>query len=297
MSDSGKKQKLGRGLSALLGEDRAGTPGGSRNPSQQSLPITQLRPGKFQPRLQFDDAKLQELADSIREKGILQPVLVRPLAGDDGQFEIIAGERRWRAAQLARLHDIPVIIRNLTDTESLEVALIENVQRADLNPLEESRGYARLIDQFGHSQEAIGRIVGKSRSHVANMLRLLALPAAVHKMLEQNLLTAGHARALITASQPEALARKIIDQNLSVREAETLAREQKPNIDRDTTGKKSPKAQKDADTIALEERLSANLGLKIQIDHRGQKGGVVTISYRTLEQLDDLCQRLGGRGS
>ncbi len=295
MSDSGKKQKLGRGLSALLGEDRTATSAGGRNLSPQSLPITQLRPGKFQPRQQFDDAKLQELADSIREKGILQPVLVRPLPGEAAQFEIIAGERRWRAAQLARLHDIPVIIRELTDTESLEVALIENVQRADLNPLEESRGYARLIDQFGHSQEAIGRIVGKSRSHVANMLRLLALPAAIHKMLEQNLLTAGHARALITASQPEALARQIIDQNLSVRDAETLARAQKPHADQGTTSKKTAKAQKDADTIALEDRLSANLGLKIQIDHRGQKGGVVTISYRTLEQLDDLCQRLGGR--
>lgn len=296
MSDSGKKQKLGRGLSALLGEDRTGVAGSSsRNPTQQSLSITQLRPGKFQPRQQFDDTRLQELADSIREKGILQPVLVRPLAGEEGQFEIIAGERRWRAAQLARLHEIPVLIRDLTDTESLELALIENVQRADLNPLEESRGYARLIDQFGHSQEAIGRIVGKSRSHVANMLRLLALPAAVHKMLEQNLLTAGHARALITAANPEALARKIIDQNLSVRDAEALARQQKPQANKIDGSAKSPKPQKDADTLALEERLSGNLGLKIQIDHRGQKGGVVTISYRTLEQLDDLCHRLGSR--
>lgn len=291
MSDDGKKQKLGRGLSALLGEDRPALGKSDKTRNTQFLPVASLRASRLQPRDHFDEAKLRELADSIREKGVLQPIMVRPVKDGSGDYEIIAGERRWRAAQLARLHEVPVVVRDISDAESLELALIENVQRSDLNPLEEARGYARLVDQFSHSQDAIGRLVGKSRSHIANMLRLLSLPMSIQAMLEDGRLTAGHGRSLITASDPEALANQIVSGSLSVREAESLAKGRKAQAASHT------KPEKDPDTLALERRISENLGLKVRIDHRDGTGGTVAITYATLEQLDELCQRLGATGT
>ncbi len=286
MSDEGRRQKLGRGLSALLGDERSpfGRAMPSRTPNQ--VPVGNLRPNILQPRKRFDDTALKELADSIREKGILQPILVRPIADLAEHYEIIAGERRWRAAQMARLHDVPVLVKDISDTESLELALIENIQRSDLNAMDEARGYAKLIDDYDHSQEDVGRIVGKSRSHVANMLRLLALPETVQQMLEDGRLTAGHGRTLITASDPEALAQQIVTGKLSVRDAEALAKGRKPQ------GIKKPPVQKDPDTLALEEQLSDRLGLKVTITSHSREGGVISVSYTTLDQLEDVYLRL-----
>lgn len=293
----GRRQKLGRGLSALLGEERAQF--GTREPNRGPLQVLigSLRPNHLQPRSRFDETELRELADSISAKGILQPILVRPAppdgAGGGTAYEIIAGERRWRAAQLARLHEVPIVVRELSDGESLELALIENIQRANLNAMEEARGFARLIDQFDHGQEDIGRLVGKSRSHVANLLRLLALPESVQSMIEDGRLSAGHARTLVTAHNPEALAQQIIEGGLSVRAAEALAQSVKP-----PSGKKHPvsglrQAQtKGPNTLALEVQLSDSLGLKVSIDDHGESGGVISVAYRTLEQLDDVCRRL-----
>jgi len=286
MSDEGRRQKLGRGLSALLGDERSpfGRAMPSRTPNQ--VPVGNLRPNILQPRKRFDDTALKELADSIREKGILQPILVRPIADLAEHYEIIAGERRWRAAQMARLHDVPVLVKDISDTESLELALIENIQRSDLNAMDEARGYAKLIDDYDHSQEDVGRIVGKSRSHVANMLRLLALPETVQQMLEDGRLTAGHGRTLLTASDPEALAQQIVTGKLSVRDAEALAKGRKPQ------GTKKPPVQKDPDTLELEEQLSDRLGLKVTITSHSLEGGVISVSYTTLEQLENVYLRL-----
>ncbi len=286
MSDEGKRQKLGRGLSALLGDERSpfGRAMPSRTPNQ--VPVGNLRPNILQPRKKFDETSLKELADSIREKGILQPILVRPIADLAEHYEIIAGERRWRAAQMARLHDVPVLVKDISDTESLELALIENIQRSDLNAMDEARGYAKLIDDFDHSQEDVGRVVGKSRSHVANMLRLLALPESVQHMLEDGRLTAGHGRTLITASDPESLAHQIVSGKLSVRDAEALAKGRKPQ------GAKKPTAQKDPNTLALEEQLSDGLGLKVTITSHGLEGGVISVTYTTLDQLENVYLRL-----
>jgi ParB family chromosome partitioning protein len=286
MSDEGRRQKLGRGLSALLGDERSpfGRAMPSRTPNQ--VPVGNLRPNILQPRKRFDDIALKELADSIREKGILQPILVRPIADLAEHYEIIAGERRWRAAQMARLHDVPILVKDISDTESLELALIENIQRSDLNAMDEARGYAKLIDDYDHSQEDVGRIVGKSRSHVANMLRLLALPETVQQMLEDGRLTAGHGRTLITASDPEALAQQIVTGKLSVRDAEALAKGRKPQ------GTKKPSAQKDPNTLALEEQLSDGLGLKVTISSHGLEGGVISVTYTTLDQLENVYLRL-----
>ncbi len=288
MSEDGKRQKLGRGLSALLGDDRS--PFGRTMPSRipHQSPVGNLRPNRLQPRRRFDEASLKELADSIREKGILQPILVRPIPELAEHYEIIAGERRWRAAQMARLHDVPILVRDLSDAESLELALIENIQRADLNPMDEARGYARLIDEFDHSQEDVGRVVGKSRSHVANMLRLLALPESLQKMLEDGRLSAGHGRALITAPDPEALAQQIVTGKLSVRDAEALAKGRKPQ------GAKhpSPAAIKDPNIRALEDQISSSLGLRVTITSHGVEGGVLSVAYKSLEQLEHLCDRL-----
>lgn len=281
----GKKQKLGRGLSALLGEEGValGRGGQIRKPSQ--VPIGNLRPNRLQPRTSFDPAQLQELADSIHEKGILQPILVRPAGNEPDHYEIIAGERRWRAAQLARLHEVPVIVRELGDDEALELALIENIQRADLNPMEEARGYGRLIDQFGHIQEDVSRLVGKSRSHVANMLRLLTLQPTVQAMIEDGRLSAGHARALINSPDMEALAQRIVAAGMSVREAEALAKGRKPAV-------KLPPVMKDPNIAAVEAHFSGILGLKVTISDHGEKGGTVSIAYRTPEQFDHLSKRL-----
>jgi ParB family chromosome partitioning protein len=283
-----KRKGLGRGLAALLGEDAAlsvvvqAPPRGMR-----TLPIEHLKPGPFQPRRRMDDATIQELAKSIAAKGILQPILVRKAKDAADAYEIIAGERRWRAAQLAALHEVPVVVKDLTDAEALEVALIENLQRQDLTPLEEAEGYKRLMEEFSHTQEKLAETVGKSRSHVANMMRLLGLPDTVKDMLQSGELTAGHARALLTAPDPVGLARDIARGGLSVREAERLAgaSAKKPG------GRKA--AAKDADTRALERDLAAKLGLKVEIRHRGGQGGTLTVHYTMLEQLDDVIERLG----
>lgn len=286
MSDYEKRQKLGRGLSALLGEDRVPFGRAERPRAPFQVPVENLRANRLQPRHRFEDGPLRELADSIREKGILQPILVRPIAELAEHYEIIAGERRWRAAQLARLHEVPVVVKDYGDTESLELALIENIQREDLNAMEEARGYARLIEQFDHSQEEVGRIVGKSRSHVANMLRLLGLPEVIQQMLEDGRLSAGHGRTLITAPDPEALAQQIVTGRLSVRDAEALAKGRK------TVAPKKPTIPKDPNTRAFEDQLCRELGLKVTIDDRGEQGGVISIAYKTLDQLEDVSVRL-----
>jgi ParB family chromosome partitioning protein len=284
-----KPNRLGRGLAALIG-DMAPIDGPriaeSANGGQKRLPLDFITANRANPRRDFDTDQLDELTNSIKEKGVMQPLLVRPTT-DPNIFEIIAGERRWRAAQRAGLHDVPVIIREVDDKESLELAIIENVQRVDLNPLEEALGYEQLIEQFSYTQQDLAQVIGKSRSHVANTLRLLKLPKDVREMVTSGQLTAGHARTLITAEDPAGLAKQIIDGGLSVREAEQLSQH-------GAVSKKPAAAEaesKDADTVALEKRLSDALGLKVLIDHR-PNGGKLEIRYRTLEQLDDVITRL-----
>lgn len=282
-----RSRGLGRGLSALLGETDAPEEGTSPA-TGRSVPIERLRPNRFQPRHHFDDAAISDLVTSIRENGIIQPILVRPVDGDGNQFEIVAGERRWRAAQKAQLHEVPIVVRTLTNSQALEVALVENIQREDLSSIEEAKGYQQLIDDFGHTQADIAAGVGKSRSHVANTLRLLGLPESVQRLLAEGKLSAGHARALITAKDPESLARQIVSEGLSVRQAENLAKAgtaEKPK-------KPSAIKPKDADTLALQEALSGRLGLKVAIDHASTRGGKLTVRYQTLEQLDELIARL-----
>lgn len=288
MSDEGKRQKLGRGLSALLGDERSpfGRAQTSRGALPLQAPVENLRPNKMQPRHRFEETGLKELSDSIREKGILQPILVRPIDELAEHYEIIAGERRWRAAQMARLHEVPILIRHISDLDSLEIALIENIQRVDLNAMDEARGYARLIDEFDHSQEDVGRIVGKSRSHVANMLRLLALPESLQNMLEDGRLSAGHGRTLITAPDPEALAQQIITGKLSVRDAEALAKGRKPQ------GTKPPPAEKDPNLRAIEDQLSQSLGLRVIVASHGDEAGIISIAYKSLEQFESIAKRL-----
>jgi ParB family chromosome partitioning protein len=256
------------------------------------LPIEQLRPSRFQPRHGMTDEGLQELAASIAEKGVLQPVLVRRVAGEPAAFEIIAGERRWRAAQLAQLHEIPALVRDFSDQEAQEVALIENLQRQDLNALEEAEGYRRLMQDYGHTQDDLARSVGKSRSHVANTLRLLTLPDGVKRLLEQGQLTAGHARAVLGCAEPEAVALAAIRRGLNVRQTEALAAAEKPA----EAARRRPPA-KDSDTEALERDLGALLGLSVEIRFRGS-GGSLVLHYSTLDQLDDILHRLshGARG-
>ncbi len=289
-----KRKSLGRGLSALLGEDAADlAPAADKARAGRTLPIEHLKPGRYQPRRRMDDGPIKDLAQSIAAKGILQPILVRPLAGQPDSYEIIAGERRWRAAQIAGLHEVPVVVKDLSDVEALEIALIENLQRQDLTPLEEAEGYKRLLDEFSHTQEQLAETVGKSRSHVANMMRLLGLPEAVKDMLQSGELTAGHARALLTAPDPAGLARQIVAKGLSVREAERLVQAalKKPSA-QGTTKRAGP----DADIRALERDLANRLGLKVNIHHRGARGGALTIHYTMLEQLDDILQRLSRGG-
>jgi len=288
-----KKRKLGRGLEALLGEAAQAVgmaPAAAAGPGRalHSLPTAYLRPGKYQPRHHINEEAIEELGRSIAEKGVLQPLLVRPLEGEGPDaYEIIAGERRWRAAQKARLHEVPVIVRDLDDRETLEIALVENLQRQDLSAIEEAEGYRRLMDEFSHTQEVLARVVGKSRSHVANTLRLLSLPKAVRKYLEEGLLTAGHGRALINAKDPEVLAKKIIKQGLNVRQVEKLTA--RAEAGDGAAGKKSP--GKDADTIALERDLREILGLKVEVRFRDGRG-TLTIHYNDLGQLDDVLARL-----
>ncbi len=287
-----KPSRLGRGLAALIG-DMATLEGAriSESGSGKRLPVDFLIANRANPRREFDAEQLEELTNSVREKGVMQPLLVRPTE-DPNQFEIIAGERRWRAAQRAGLNDVPVIVRDVDDKEALELAIIENVQRADLNPLEEAMGYQELIEQFGYAQGDLAKIIGKSRSHVANTLRLMKLPEPVQGMLREGQLTAGHARALLAHDHPERLASEIIEKGLNVRQVEALAQEQAEK----TTGR-APKAreriEKDADTKALEKALGDSLGMVVSIDHRGA-GGELRIRYKSLEQLDDICRRLRG---
>lgn len=295
----GQTRGLGRGLSALMDDypiaasDDAAIQSG--NADIVLLAIDLLVANPFQPRRHFKEEELDNLAASIREKGVLQPILVRPKTAANAteqRYEIIAGERRWRAAQKAGLHDVPVLVQMLDDLAALEIAIIENVQRQDLSPVEEAMGYRRLIDDFAHRQEDIARAIGKSRSHVANLLRLLNLPEPVLQMLDDGRLSMGHARTLVGAPDPLALAETIIADGLSVRAAEVLASlEKSPARDGSGTSRKTA-AKKDADTKALEEDLGRALGLSVEINHKGETGGLVTIRYGSLEQLDDLCQRL-----
>lgn len=295
-----RPRALGRGLSALIGDESVPTRGeqlarsndAAPRAGQRNLPVAFLKPGKFQPRKRFAEEDLRDLAESVREKGILQPILVRPLKGQANAYEIVAGERRWRAAQIAKLHEVPVVVREMADVEALELAIIENVQRADLNPLEEARGYHALAEEFKRGTEEIAKIVGKSRSHVANTMRLTKLPEAVQALITSGDLSAGHARALIGVADPVAAARRIVDEGLNVRQAEQLAHEQGVPT-RKTAGKKAA-AVKDADTVALEKRLSDTLGLAVTVDHR-ERGGTVHVRYRDLDQLDEIVRRLETR--
>ena len=290
---SERQRGLGRGLSALLGEnvaESAPVDGGVQPTGVRAVPIESLKPNPDQPRKHFNAENLEELTASIRDKGVLQPILVRAQPGEDGVWQIIAGERRWRAAQAARLKFVPIIERPMDDVEVMEVALIENVQRADLNPVEEAMAYGSLISRFGRTQDALAGVVGKSRSHVANTLRLLQLPDSVLAHVMENRLSAGHARALITAPNPEALAEQVLSKGLNVRQTEALAR-------RAAEGPKAAKAKPmlsgegAADVAALEQDLADALGLKVLLSDKGGKGEI-TIKYGTLEQLDDLCRRL-----
>jgi len=272
---------LGRGLSALIGDEAAAVKGEPvAKKDLRSLPVAFLQPGRFQPRMSFDEQPLQELAASIKEKGVLSPILVRPVGPD--RYEIVAGERRWRAAQLAKLHDVPVVVRELPDDQALELAIIENVQRADLNAIEEGAAYEELISQFGRTQEDVAREVGKSRSHVANTMRLLKLPDQVKGWIREGKLTAGHARTLLGEADPEARARELIEGAMTVRQAEQRSVKKKPG----------GKPAKDPNISDLEASVSNRLGLKIQIIHKGDKGGEVRIAYKSLEQLDELTRRL-----
>jgi len=284
------RRGLGRGLSALLEEAQtATTPETRRAAGVQELPVELVRRNADQPRRNFDGESLQELADSIRERGVIQPILVRPMADAPGEYQIVTGERRWRAAQLAGLHQIPAMVRELDDLEVVELALIENVQRADLNALEEARGYAVMIKRFNRSHDTIAGIVGKSRSHVANTLRLMRLPERVQAHLEAGRLTAGHARALLDIDEAETLAERIIRSGLNVRQTEALAKRARSGAE--ALEKPSRKPRKSADTAELENNLGEVLGLKVEIRAQGD-AGEVRIAYRTLEQLDDLCARL-----
>lgn len=288
-----EKKGLGRGLSALLADiGPTAAPDGRTTPpasSSRTVPIDRIRANPDQPRRSFDERELNELAASIRERGVIQPLLLRPQPGNPQEYQIVAGERRWRAAQMANVHDLPAIVRDLDDTEVLELAIIENIQRADLNAVEEAHGYRQLMDRFGHTQERLAEALGKSRSHVANLLRLLTLPDPVIEMVRTGQLSAGHARALVTAENPESLARQVIARDLSVRQTEALAR---AATDR-TAPRRNAQDAKDADTRALESDLTANLRLKVVIDHKpGHSDGEVRIRYRTLEDLDRLCQVL-----
>ncbi|MFQ5765498.1 MAG: ParB/RepB/Spo0J family partition protein [Rhodospirillales bacterium] len=287
-----KRSNLGRGLSALLGDDAgAETAAVAKGRGPRQVPVELLHPGRYQPRHSIDEERIEELAQSVRENGIIQPLLVRRHPEQKDAFEIVAGERRWRAAQMAKLHEIPVVVKDLNDQESLEIALVENLQRQDLSPLEEADGYQRLVDEFAHTQDVLAKTVGKSRSHVANMMRLLGLPEAVKKMLDGNDLTAGHARALLGAPDPVDVARQVVKKSLNVRQTERLVKKQQRRKDAP-----SAPAKKDIDTQALERDLGNLLGLKVAIKFK-DGGGSLTVNYGSLEQLDDILHRLSQGGA
>ena len=296
MAEEGTRSRLGRGLAALIGD--VGEESSVERPrAQRKLPTSALRPNARNPRRSFAAAELEELAASLRERGIIQPIVVRPLRGVPDGYEIIAGERRWRAAQRAGLHEVPVVIIEATDAEALQLAIIENVQRADLNPLEEAEGYRALMEEFHNSQEEIAKIVGKSRSYIANTLRLLKLPDAVKAYIQDGKLTAGHDRMLIGEANAEQLAQDIVARDLNVREVEAMARERaQKSGKKQTNGRRvHGAAAKDADTLAAEKRLTDALGLTVSIDQRRGGGGTLSIRYRDFDQLDDVIQRLEKR--
>ena len=292
-----QQRGLGRGLSALMADvtedSRESAVGSPRRPDLM-VPVEKVHPNPEQPRRSFDAEQLQDLANSIAARGIIQPLIVRANPRRPGEYEIVAGERRWRAAQMAQLHEVPVLVRDFNDTEVLEVAIVENIQRADLNPVEEATGYNQLMHKFGHTQEKLAEVLGKSRSHIANSVRLLNLPEEVLAYLREGKLSSGHARALITAEDPAALARRVIQKNLSVRDTEKLAKTGiRPDAATEAKPKRPTPDDKDADTRALEDDLSANLTMKVRIDHRpGQEHGQMTIQYTSLEQLDRLVGML-----
>lgn len=291
MAEEATKSRLGRGLAALIGEVGAEAAAPERARGQRRLPVEFIRPNPRNPRRNFADSELAELTASVRERGVIQPILVRPARGSNDNYEIIAGERRWRAAQQAGQHDVPVVVMEASDRESLAIAIVENVQRADLDAIEEALGYEALAG-FGHAQDEIARVVGKSRSHVANTLRLLKLPDSVKALVSTGAISAGHARALLTLPDPEAAARAIVEQGLTVRQAEALA--QTPSRDADGGGERAPSRRprgKDADTRALEQRLSDRLGLTVSLRTNGE-AGQISVAYRNLEQLDDLIRLL-----
>lgn len=309
MANAAKTKGLGRGLSSLMGE--AALVEVAPNAAAKSeagevvrLPIVTLQPGKYQPRRHFDATALEELASSITKHGLMQPIMVRSLAKNT--YEIIAGERRWRAAKLAKLNEVPVIIREASDEQTLELALIENIQRSDLNPLEEAAGYQRLMDEFGYTQEKLVPIVGKSRSHIANLLRLLKLPEGIKRRIDSGELTMGHARALLMAKDPEALAQQIVEIGLSVRQAEDRAKGVVPRelmddahddemlVSRPKQRPQRRTQEKSNDVLQLENMLADSLGLKVAIDTRSAQAGEVVISYDSLSQLDEILRRLGG---
>ena len=281
---------LGRGLSALLGEDQAADDAhAAAARDTRKVAIEKLHRGRFQPRRNFDAEQMAALTESVRAQGILSPLLVRAHPERQGEFEIVAGERRWRAAQAAKLAEVPVLLRELTDTQAMEIALVENVQRADLNPIEEADGYRRLMDEFHHTQEELARVTGKSRSHIANLLRLLSLPDEVKAMIEQGEISMGHARALIGHADALALAREVVRGGLSVRQTESLAKKivQTPQ---QHAGKSA--APKNADILALERELEILLGVKAKIAEAGAGAGSLTLSYKKLDQLDEILRRL-----
>lgn len=294
MSDKRQEKRgLGRGLSALMADieppvsDKAASAGGP----DRLVAIERIEPNPDQPRRDFDKDSLADLSASIKAKGVIQPLIVRKHPSEANKFQIVAGERRWRAAQMAQVHELPVVIRDLTDTEVLEIAIIENIQRADLNPVEEARGYRQLQDRFGHTQEQLATALGKSRSHIANLMRLLNLPEDVLLLLREGSLSSGHARALIPCENASELAQIVVKQGLSVRETERLAKAPKKTPEARASEKKS----KDADTAALEADLAASLGMKVSIDHKnGAESGQVTIKYKDFVQLDEICRVLAG---
>jgi ParB family chromosome partitioning protein len=278
------KKGLGRGLSSLMGESATEELKSQSTGGDLKIAISKLRPSSIQPRRLFDKNSINELAESIKSKGLVQPILVRPSKSEVGEYEIIAGERRWRAAQIAQMHELPAVVKNLDDVEALEMAIIENVQRADLSPIEEAAGYKKLMEQYNHTQEALSPIVGKSRSHIANIIRLLNLPASIQDMISQGVITSGHARAIMNSAFPEQLAKKIVDENLSVRQAESLVKEKKIKL---TKNKLKP-----ADTVDLEQRLTELLGLEVVISDNGKRGGSIKVKYKTLDQLELITSKL-----
>lgn len=287
MNEDPSRKRLGRGLAALIGEmDKAPATANAPVSADRRVPIELVSPNPRNPRRNFAEDDLADLAQSIREHGIVQPVVVRQ-APKPGHYEIIAGERRWRAAQRAGLTELPVIIREVDDRAALELAIIENVQRADLSPVEEANGYQQLMDEHNYTQADLGQVIGKSRSHVANTLRLLKLPPLIQELIENGSLTAGHARTLVNAEDPMGLAARIMEKGLSVRQAEALASQPARQARQN-----QPKPEKDADTQALEKLLGDTLGLHVAINHKDKGGGEVRIAYQTLEQLDELCRRL-----